>query len=84
MPGATITQVGCLNDSDVVIGTYQDVARNLHGFIREHNVFNTLDPPNVTYSSPSGINSSGHVVGGFGDAAGNDHSFIGQKIPGPQ
>lgn len=80
------TQMLGVNDSDVVVGTYQDSGGNSHGFIVTnvfppylYPVWQSIDEPsgNGTSTVVSGIDSSGDICGWYTGSDGQTHGFVG-------
>lgn len=63
VPGASLTTPIGLNDKGEVVGSYQDAAGGLHGFLLSHGSYTTLDYPGATSTTASGINDAGNIVG---------------------
>jgi hypothetical protein len=52
-------------------------ARGLpHGFLKDGDMFTTIDVPGATNTQAFGINAAGQIVGMFGDGTGNGYSFV--------
>jgi hypothetical protein len=79
-PGASMTQIFGLNDSDEVAGAYTTgtgSAAVTHGFVWLNGKFGTVDVPAGTGGTTvNGINNEGDLVGFYTDAAGNTDGFL--------
>jgi probable HAF family extracellular repeat protein len=63
--GARGTQAGGINNSGVIVGTFQD-GTGTHGFVRDTDgSFTRIDVDGALETNASGINSSGVIVGTF-------------------
>ena len=76
VPGAVSTQPAGINDSGVIVGTYQDTSIVMHGFVYSGGTYSTLDFPGATYTNPHGINNNGTIVGEYQDTSSVMHGFI--------
>ena len=67
-----------INDSNWMVGRYEDGALRTHGLLfRPPNTFVTFDYPGANnYTTFSGINRQGLICGSYTGADGNDHGFI--------
>jgi probable HAF family extracellular repeat protein len=76
-PGATRTQARAINDTGVVVGTYWDSSKNIHGFVYSKGVYRTLDVAmaRATGTQPFGINNKAEIVG-FYEVDSVKHGFI--------
>ena len=50
-----------------------------HGFVRERDVYTTLDVPGAASTGANGISDDGTVVGAFTDARGATQGFIAKR-----
>jgi hypothetical protein len=58
------------------VGIFSDSSGEQHGFLLDKKGrFTTIDPPDSTFTLPTGINPSGQIVGEFLDSSG-DHGFL--------
>jgi len=65
------------NDSNWVVGRYDDAAGVTHGlFFVTPDEFVTFDYPGSTFTSFNGINAQGYITGRYLDAAGLQHGLI--------
>ena len=68
-PHSTFTQALGVNNSDEVVGTYNDANGMAHGFMYEDGNYQTIDfadgGTNVTGTVVNGINNRGEIVGFF-------------------
>jgi len=78
-PGAAMTQIFGINDSDEVAGAYTTGTGNsavTHGFVWLNGKFGTVDVPAGSSTTVNGINDEGDLVGFYTDAAGNTDGFV--------
>ena len=77
-PGAIQTQALGLNDGDVVVGDFRDVAGRFHGFRWVSGVFTTFDAPfpGAVDTSLTAINNLWHMVGFSRTATGESQGFL--------
>lgn len=80
------TQMLGLNDSGVIVGTYEDASGNSHGFIvlnvfsnPKYPAWQSIDEPNGngTNTVISGIDNSGDICGWYTGSDGLIHGFVG-------
>lgn len=62
-PGSVATNVGGINNSGAVVGTYADGSNKTHGFLFSNGVFSNIDFPGATATEVTGINDQGQIVG---------------------
>jgi hypothetical protein len=76
VPGlATFPQA--MNNSDTVVGVYQDASGNYHSFMRTvDGTLTTFDFPRAVSTHAEGINNFGTIDGYFTDTAGKTHGFF--------
>src|SRR5437588_136280 len=70
VPGSFDTLAQGINASGQIVGSYNDAAANLHGFLLDNGNYTTLDGPGSTGTEASGVNASGQIVGTFHGAYG--------------
>jgi YVTN family beta-propeller protein len=76
-PGSTDTVPRGLNNRGQSVGSFQDGAGVVHGYLRQPNgSFVTIDPPNSTLSVATSVNDFGTVVGEWLDTGGAAHGFV--------
>jgi probable HAF family extracellular repeat protein len=77
VPGSATTIPYGINNSGVIVGTYQLPGQNTnYGFIRSAaGVYTTVSIPGASGINLSGINDLGQISGYYSDATGN-HSFL--------
>jgi len=76
-PGATrFTLAAAVNDSGVVVGTFQNAASVTRGFIYQAGTYSAFDVPGGTNVFPNAINAGGVIGGGWSDAQYRVHGFI--------
>jgi len=80
--GATLGSAHGMNNSDEVVGIYEDSAGNFHGFLRDTNgtVISPIDYPGAVSTTPQGISDRGIIVGRYNNADLVLHAFI-LKLP---
>jgi uncharacterized membrane protein len=89
VPGALQTGPGGINNSGVMVGTYQDKSFAWHGYILNGKKLTKLDDPNGTSTYPFSLNPNGDiaVVGNYRHSGGTvgflykNGKFI--DVPGP-
>jgi hypothetical protein len=64
-PGATLTMVNGINNSNVVVGSYFDSADVVHGFVYRQGKFSAVNFPAATATEVQGINDLGDIVGTY-------------------
>jgi probable HAF family extracellular repeat protein len=67
-PNSTGTFAAAINDSNEIVGQYQDFVTNqtvYHAYLYEDGDYTNIDPPGSTFATASGINDSGTIVGGY-------------------
>ena len=81
-PGALQTSAGGINDRGEITGSYTDIGRTYHGFVRAADgSYDEFDEPDaVTGVNGQGtfgieINANGEIVGSYDDAQSRIHSF---------
>jgi YVTN family beta-propeller protein len=76
-PGSVDTVPRALNNRGQNVGTYQDGAGVVHGYLRKANgSFVTIDPPGSISTISTGINDAGTIVGQWQEAGGAFHGFV--------
>ncbi|HEX7895340.1 MAG TPA: Ig-like domain-containing protein, partial [Terriglobales bacterium] len=76
-PGALLTEVNSINNSNVVVGSYLDSSSNSHGFIYRNGKFTAINFPGATDTEVFGINDFGDIVGLYQTAGPlNFHGFV--------
>jgi uncharacterized membrane protein len=61
VPGATLTSANGINNSDQIVGSYND-SNGTHGFLKLGSIIATFDYPGAS-TTPHGINDLGQIVG---------------------
>ena len=75
-PGAVQTWPLGINDSDHMVGGYQDAA-GVHGFRYDGlQTYTPLNYPAATRTTAEDINRSGQIVGNYRDAHSGEHGFL--------
>jgi hypothetical protein len=72
-PGGTVT--AAINNKGDIAGFYTDTGGVIHGFVDNHGVFTTVDPPGATETELLGLNDHGIAVG-FDVVNGVTHGII--------
>ena len=62
-PGATLTTVNGLNNSDTIVGSYFDSNDFVHGFVYRQGKFTAVNIAGATATEVLGINDYGDIVG---------------------
>jgi len=81
-PGAMQTSAAGINDSDQVVGNYEDNSGAYHGFLWSAGQFTSIDFPSAPGGAVSGtvamgINNTGQIVGYYFGGGGNGcHGFL--------
>ena len=76
-PGAPVTHVNGINNSNVIVGSYYDSQYFVHGFIYRAGKFTAVDFPGATMTEVLGINDNGDIVGVYQLSGGlNFHGFL--------
>ncbi len=77
-PGAQMTYVYRINDSNQVVGAYLGSDNSIHGWGGSpgKNQYFTIDYPGSTVASVNGINKRGILVGWYADSSGATHGFF--------
>jgi hypothetical protein len=77
VPNSTASAATGINASGLIVGAYQDVAGNVHGFsTSDRNTFNDIDFPGATSTQVIDVNDAGVVVGDYFDAVNVEHGFV--------
>src|SRR5262245_59910002 len=83
LAGTGTTSAFGVNDTDQIVGYYQNATGN-HGFLLSGGIYTTLDDPLAHAGNPFnpagtiviGINATGQIVGYYVDANGTNHGFL--------
>ncbi|HLZ50825.1 MAG TPA: beta-propeller fold lactonase family protein [Candidatus Acidoferrum sp.] len=76
-PGSVDTIPRAINNLGQNVGSFQDTAGVVHGYLRQSNgSFVTIDPPGSTFTIAAGINDVGIIVGQWQNAGGAFHGFV--------
>jgi YVTN family beta-propeller protein len=76
-PGSVDTVPRAVNNLGQNVGSFQDGAGVVHGYLRQSNgSFVTIDPPGSTFTIAAGINDSGTIVGEWQPAGGAFQGFV--------
>jgi uncharacterized membrane protein len=65
-----------INARGDIVGRYDDIEGNTHGFLLHQGVFTTIDFPHASFTVARGINARGDIVGRTIDQEGNEHGFL--------
>jgi len=76
-PGAPVTNVNGINDSNVIVGSYYDSQYFVHGFTYRAGKYTAVNFPGATVTEVLGINDNGDIVGMYQLPGGlNFHGFL--------
>src|SRR4029077_5292044 len=76
-PGSVDTVPRAVNSQGQNVGSFQDGAGVVHGYLRQANgSFLTIDPPGSILTIASGINAAGTIVGQWQHVGGAFHGFV--------
>ena len=75
-PGAVTTDLGAINESGVMVGSYTDGTGASHGFKFDGDTFAAFDYPGAISTAATSVNSRGDIAGFFLDAAKQWHGFV--------
>jgi len=76
-PGAPVTNVNGINNSNVIVGSYYDSQYFVHGFIYRAGKYTAINFPGATVTEVLGINDNGDIVGMYQLPGGlNFHGFV--------
>jgi uncharacterized membrane protein len=76
-PGAALTTVNGLNNSNTIVGSYFDSNDFVHGFVYRQGKFTAVDFAGATATEVLGINDDGDIVGVYQLPGGlNFHGFL--------
>ena len=77
VPGSLSNEITGINTAGEIVGVYNDLSNNIHGFLDNGGTFTTIDIGGVgTTTEPTDINDSGEIVGIFIDASSVSHGFF--------
>jgi uncharacterized membrane protein len=77
LPGVAATFAINITNSGRMVGSYQDFAGNLHGYVEDANgAFVTIDVPGAPATEANGLNERGDVVGAFTGSNGFARGFV--------
>lgn len=75
-PGSVNTIPRAVNNLGQNVGSFQDGASVVHGYLRQPNgSFVTIDPPGSVFTIAAGINDAGTIVGQWQASSGAFHGF---------
>src|SRR5262245_40631848 len=60
-----------INNAGDIVGYYQDSNSQNHGFLLDHGIYTTIDPPGSISTVATSINASGQIVGRYGTGSAN-------------
>ena len=77
IPGAFQTAASKINNTNWIVGNYDDLSFNEHGYVTpDLGVTHiTIDPPGTTFTDANGVNNAGQIVGTFNNTTGQ-HGFL--------
>ena len=76
-PGARVTNVAGINNSNTIVGSYYDAHDFVHGFVYRAGKYTAINFPGATITEALGVNDYGDIVGMYqlpGDL--NFHGFL--------
>jgi hypothetical protein len=77
VPGSNWTHVSGINNSGLMVGTFQDVSGNYHGFSYDGATYTTIDYPGAAGTYAIGVGPLGQIVGTHAPTPdGPWHAFI--------
>src|SRR6266853_3009910 len=77
LPGVAATFVSNITNSGRIVGSYQDFAGNIHGYVEDADgTFVTIDVPGAPATEANGLNERGDVVGAFTGSNGRARGFV--------
>jgi hypothetical protein len=80
-PGSTLTVIVGNNDSNWMVGRYDDSGGLTHGLLFiPPNKYITYDYPGSTSTTLTGINAQGQIVGWYLDASGIEHGILARVV----
>jgi probable HAF family extracellular repeat protein len=76
-PNSNSTSANSINDSNEIVGYYQDVNNIYHAYAYNYSKdsYTTIDPPGSTFALAASISNSGVIVGGY-STTGKEMGFI--------
>jgi probable HAF family extracellular repeat protein len=77
-PGSSFTQALGVNNSDDVVGFYNDANGVTHGFVYDNGNYEQIDAQGAQATTINGINNRNQVVGFSMDQNGNSAGLVGQ------
>lgn len=76
-PGAPVTNVNGINNSNVIVGSYYDSQYFVHGFIYRAGKYTAVNFPGATMTEVLGINDNSDIVGTYQTSGTlNFHGFL--------
>jgi probable HAF family extracellular repeat protein len=78
-PGSTFTQALGVNNSDDVVGFYNDANGVTHGFVYDNGNWETVNGPNAVSTVINGINNHDALVGFYMDQNNNTIGLLGSR-----
>lgn len=76
VPGAKDTFAAGINDLGTIVGSFEDKAGHLHGFVDNAGHFSKVDVPGAAWTEITGINNLGQMVGDYGSSSGSARGFL--------
>jgi probable HAF family extracellular repeat protein len=76
VPGATVTQPYKINDSNQIVGSYENRFGSPTGFLLSAGNFTTIAVPRFGDNEAYGINNAGQIVGGYLVGTRAAHGFL--------
>ena len=80
-PTSSGTAASGINEQGDIVGSFNDAADNIHGYVLHNGVFTIFDAPTSNITNPTAINSQGDIVGSYfrQGVPGGTHSFLLRK-----
>jgi hypothetical protein len=75
-PGASVTAIDRINDSNELVGLEGPVGGPYHGWRKIGATFSTVDFPGATETRCRGVNNAGAIVGRYTDTSGVIHGMM--------
>src|SRR5947209_13579427 len=76
-PGAPVTNVNGINNSNVIVGSYYDSQYFVHGFIYRAGNYTAINFPGASMTQVLGVNDNGDIVGTYQTSGNlNFHGFL--------
>src|SRR5436305_7970252 len=70
-PGNNFTEASGINPRGQIVGDYNVISSDMHGFLDDDGVFTTIDVPGASSTQAVGIGPRGQIVGDYFDSTGS-------------